>query len=305
MPVWRERPTVEDAGVVGWFRGLLETRPIRPDRSRTLDSERGGRLDRLDLWLLVVLVVATMGLRTFRLAEPYQMHFDEVYHARTATEFLQSWRYGLSHDIYEWTHPHLAKYAMAGGLVLWGQDEVSATSELGTPVTATVVEPRRDDALAGGRAGERLHVATGTEIRTFDLRTRQLIGVMAAPGATALAMSDRARNSSSGSTTGGSGRSMSRRWASAGWRSASHRSSSGPASAHAWTSSSPLDDGVSLMVASGDRLSTVDVASGDVTAGLDLPRSRRPRARRDRLGPGRHAVRDGRSGRRSRPPSRT
>ena len=90
-----------------------------------------------------------MGLRTFRLAEPYQMHFDEVYHARTATEFLQGWRYGLSHDIYEWTHPHLAKYAMAGGIVLWGQDDVSATSELGTPVTASVVEPRRDDSLAG------------------------------------------------------------------------------------------------------------------------------------------------------------
>ena len=32
-----------------------------------------------------------------------------------------------------------------------------------------------------------------------------------------------------------------------------------------------LDDGVSLVVASGDRVSTVDVASGDVTAALDLP----------------------------------
>ena len=102
--------------------------PRRPSAQRS--HEGGGRLDRLDLWLLVVLVVATLGLRTFRLAEPYQMHFDEVYHARTATEFLQGWRYGLTHDIYEWTHPHLAKYAMAGGLVLWGEDDVSATSEL-------------------------------------------------------------------------------------------------------------------------------------------------------------------------------
>ena len=50
-------------------------------------------------------------------ANPARMHFDEVYHARTATEFLQSWRYGISHDIYEWTHPHLAKYAMAAGIV--------------------------------------------------------------------------------------------------------------------------------------------------------------------------------------------
>ena len=70
---------MEEAGFRGWFRGLLETRPIRPDRSATLAGERGGRLDRLDLWFMVVLVVATMGLRTFRLAEPYQMHFDEVY----------------------------------------------------------------------------------------------------------------------------------------------------------------------------------------------------------------------------------
>ena len=62
--------------------------------------------------------LATLGMRTFRLAEPAQMHFDEVYHARTATEFLQGWRYDLDHDIYEWTHPHLAKYAMAGGIVL-------------------------------------------------------------------------------------------------------------------------------------------------------------------------------------------
>ena len=45
-------------------------------------------------WILLVLFCATLGLRTFRLAEPAQMHFDEVYHARTATEFLQGWRYG-------------------------------------------------------------------------------------------------------------------------------------------------------------------------------------------------------------------
>ncbi len=58
-----------------------------------------------------------------------------------------------------------------------------------SPVTAVgrrAAPRRRAD---GGRAGERLHVATGTEIRTYDLRTRALIGAMAAPGATALAMS--------------------------------------------------------------------------------------------------------------------
>ena len=128
------RPSMGELGLTGWFRHRLGERSIRADRSRSLTGERGGRLDRLDLWFLVVLVLATMTLRTFRLAEPYQMHFDEVYHARTATEFLQSWRYGLSHDIYEWTHPHLAKYAMALGMVLWGEDDVKATSDLGVPV---------------------------------------------------------------------------------------------------------------------------------------------------------------------------
>ena len=51
-------------------RARFGQRPVAPDRSAALAHERGGRLDRLDLWLLVVLVVATLGLRTFRLAEP-------------------------------------------------------------------------------------------------------------------------------------------------------------------------------------------------------------------------------------------
>ena len=189
LPTWTPRPGFDQLGVIGWFRSRLTEAPLRPDRSALLRGEGGGRLDKLDLWIVVVLIVGSMVLRGYRLAEPYQMHFDEVYHARTATEFLQAWRYGISHDIYEWTHPHLAKYAMAGGLVLWGQDNVSATSDLGVPVVAATIEPRSVDELQpGGRAGERLHVATGTEIRTYDLTTRALISTIAAPGAIALAI---------------------------------------------------------------------------------------------------------------------
>ncbi|MEA2632733.1 MAG: hypothetical protein QOE66_2952, partial [Chloroflexota bacterium] len=191
VPAWSPRPTIEEVGVIGWFKARLNEPPIRPDRSATLRSEKGGRFDRLDLFLVVLLVVGAMLLRTYRLAEPYQMHFDEVYHARTATEFLQYWRYGLSHDIYEWTHPHLAKYLMAAGIVAWGGDHVTATSDLGVPVRAAAIEPRRvDTTVPGQRAGERLHVATGTEIRTYDLRTRALISVVAAPGAGALAIDE-------------------------------------------------------------------------------------------------------------------
>ncbi len=100
-PAWFDRPSWSEVGPIAWLRAKIDETPIRPDRSRQLATEGRGRLDRLDLWILIVLVVAAMGLRMFRLSEPARMHFDEVYHARTAAEFLQDWRYGLSHYIYE------------------------------------------------------------------------------------------------------------------------------------------------------------------------------------------------------------
>jgi hypothetical protein len=187
LPTWSEGPSFAEVGVIGWLKARLNDRPLRADRSRGLHDEPTGRLDRLDLWFVVVIIVASLGLRVFRLAEPYQMHFDEVYHARTATEFLQDWRYGISHDIYEWTHPHLAKYAMAGGLVAWGDDRVSATSDLGVPVRDALVEPRREDSAGpGGRGGERVHVVTGSELRSYDLQTREPVFAASVPSAVAL-----------------------------------------------------------------------------------------------------------------------
>ena len=82
---------------------------------------------------------------TYRVDEPARMHFDEVYHARTATEFLQDWRYGMTHSIYEWTHPHLAKYAMARGIMPFAGHDVAASSNLGSPVRDATIEPRRPD----------------------------------------------------------------------------------------------------------------------------------------------------------------
>lgn len=189
MPRWevRERPT--DVGLGAWFRARLNDRPIRPDRSRALQGETGGRIDHLDLWVAAVLLVGLMTMRVWRLAEPYQMHFDEVYHARTGTEFLQDWRYGIPHDIYEWTHPHFAKYAIAAGIVAWGDDRVTASSELGVPVTAAVIEPRWDaSSTSANRTGDRLYVATGSEVRAYDLATRALVAVFPVPGASALAI---------------------------------------------------------------------------------------------------------------------
>ena len=163
------------------------------DRTASLVREGGGRIDRLDLWFLLVLVVATLCLRTFRLGEPMRMHFDEVYHARTAIEFLQDWRYGEPHGIYEWTHPHLAKYAIAEGIDLVGNNRVVAESDLGTAVRDAAIEPRWDvaEATAPGamtRGGERLYVATGDSLDVHDLRTRAVLARFAVPGAQAVAV---------------------------------------------------------------------------------------------------------------------
>ena len=188
VPAWFDRPGWTDIGPIGWIRTRINETPIRPDRSRLLSTEGRGRLDRLDLWILIVLVVSAMCLRTFRLAEPARMHFDEVYHARTAAEFLQDWRYGLSHYIYEWTHPHLAKYAMAGGIVLFAGHDTSATSNLGTPVRDAAIEPRRPDPLsATARDGDRVWTATGTGLTGYDLQTRKLVASWPIAGASAVA----------------------------------------------------------------------------------------------------------------------
>ncbi|MEA2549492.1 MAG: hypothetical protein QOE42_2090 [Chloroflexota bacterium] len=203
FPTWTEPGSFAELGPIGWFRSRLGQRPIRADRSRALHDEPTGRLDKLDLWVLVVLVVSLLGIRMFRLSEPYQMHFDEVYHARTATEFLQGWRYGIDHDIYEYTHPHLAKYAMAGGLIAWGDDRVTATSSLGTAVLDATVEPRLDDPdTPGQKDGDRVDVVTGTELRSYDLTTRGLIASVPIGGASALALDTTGNQLFVGSTSG-------------------------------------------------------------------------------------------------------
>ena len=271
LPTWRPRPGLTELGVLGWLRTRLGAPPTRPDRSARLAAERGGRLDRLDLWLVVVLVLASLLLRTFRLAEPYQMHFDEVYHARTATEFLQDWRYGIEHDIYEWTHPHLAKYAMAAGLVLWGGDEVRATSALGVPVRAAVIEPRQASPTSGGaRDSGRLHVATGSEIRTYDLRTGVLRSVVPADGASALAFDATGQQLIVGYDDG---RVATLDTTMLGDAGLDH----GPEPIALATVDHPItqllesDDRTTVVAVSADRLSLVDLAGARVSASLDFP----------------------------------
>jgi Gpi18-like mannosyltransferase/predicted membrane-bound dolichyl-phosphate-mannose-protein mannosyltransferase len=185
VPSWGDRGA-GDSGPLAWIRERFRDRPVRADRSAALARELGGRLDRLDLWLIAVLIVSLATVRLWRLSEPYDMHFDEVYHPRTGMEFLQYWRYGISHDIYEWTHPHLAKYAMALGIVAFGEDRTTATADLGLGTLAdAAVEPRWYD-LLHDRSGDRLWIVGGDEVRAYDLATRAVVGSWPLAGASAI-----------------------------------------------------------------------------------------------------------------------
>ncbi|HYI22745.1 MAG TPA: phospholipid carrier-dependent glycosyltransferase, partial [Candidatus Limnocylindrales bacterium] len=183
MPV--ESPTAQPSvtdQVRGWFAWLTASTSVRRDRSALLVGESGGRLDRRDLMVVLLVFVAAMLLRTYRLEVPYSMHFDEVYHARTATEFLQEWRYGEPHQIYEFTHPHLAKYVMAVGIAGLGNNRVTDEADLGVPVASAVLEERWSPADAlGVRNGDRLLVATGSELRVYDLADGTLETTVSGP----------------------------------------------------------------------------------------------------------------------------
>ena len=190
-----DRPQFVPAWIMRiWHR--LARPSTHPDRSASIDPEKRGRIDKLDIWVVLALAVFIVSTRAYRLDEPQQMHFDEVYHARTATEFLQDWRYSIPHDIYEWTHPHFAKYAIAAGITLFSDDKVQSTDNIGVPVEAVTVQPRTPASPIADPSnpdaqnldityGDRVFVATGSQVRVYDLSTRALVETYAIPGASA------------------------------------------------------------------------------------------------------------------------
>ncbi|MEP7360125.1 MAG: phospholipid carrier-dependent glycosyltransferase [Chloroflexota bacterium] len=172
-PIFDDGPSPEPAAWRVWLGALTDRPSVRRDRSALLVKEPGGRLSRRDVALVLLIFLVSLFMRTYRLEVPYGPHFDEVYHARTAIEFLQDWRYDMPHAIYEFTHPHLAKYAMAVGITLLGNNHVTSTTDLGTPVTDALTETRWDPGdQPGVRDGDRLYVATGQDLRVYDLATK-------------------------------------------------------------------------------------------------------------------------------------
>jgi len=154
-------------------------RPAEPQRKRVdtipkraviAKPEPRRALTRIDVWLLVLVAVSALSLRGWRVGEPTHFQFDEVYHVRTATEFMQEWKYGEAHAIYEYTHPHLAKYLIALGLESFGAPRVDARTTYSTAIGAIATRP--EDALSPGR----LWIAGPDKIDVVDAATRSVVG---------------------------------------------------------------------------------------------------------------------------------
>ncbi len=141
---------------------------LRPDPGDPYLRERGRRIDRVDALVLVALMAFALLFRLYRLDTPRSMHFDEVYHARSATEWLADWEHGWTRDTYEWTHPELAKYLIAAGIVLADPNKVVASQALTAPAPALTVAPQRTDS---GRMGSVTFSAAGSTITARDALT--------------------------------------------------------------------------------------------------------------------------------------
>ncbi|MEO7295994.1 MAG: phospholipid carrier-dependent glycosyltransferase [Candidatus Limnocylindria bacterium] len=141
-------------------------------------GERSRGLDRRDALLLLGIVAFALIFRLWRLDVPRGHHFDEVYHARSAAEWISNWQNGWDRDVYEWTHPMLAKYLIAGGIVLADPNKVVGRSDLEAPSPSIAVAPRRASvghdrslvftAPAGGSTIVASDAETGDEIGRWD-----------------------------------------------------------------------------------------------------------------------------------------
>ncbi|HEX3220045.1 MAG TPA: hypothetical protein VHU77_08480, partial [Candidatus Limnocylindria bacterium] len=146
-----------------WYRRFVDW--LRPDRSDPYLRERGRRLDKLDLAIMAALVLFALVFRLWRLDTPRSMHFDEVYHARSATEWLTDWQEGWTRDTYEWTHPMLAKYLIAAGIVAADPNKIIGQQQVDQPqVALAVASQRADDGIAEsivfGAAGDTITART-------------------------------------------------------------------------------------------------------------------------------------------------
>ncbi|HEY8825975.1 MAG TPA: phospholipid carrier-dependent glycosyltransferase [Candidatus Limnocylindria bacterium] len=132
-----------------------------------------GRLPtRRDVTVAVLVALAVLATRGYRLDWPRDMYFDEVYHARTAFELL------AQREPYEWTHPHLAKEIMALGILAFGDDRV--VGHEGVPPTTVMAAVGNDGLRVYALANGTIEIAergTNPQILTQLLGTPRGIAI--------------------------------------------------------------------------------------------------------------------------------
>ncbi|MDP9269450.1 MAG: hypothetical protein M3P14_00470 [Chloroflexota bacterium] len=152
---------------------------LRVDRSHSLFRDPPRRLDRLDLVLVLTFLLLAFGYRLWRLDTPRSMHFDEVYHARSAMEFLADWEHGWTRDVYEWTHPMVAKYLIAAGMQVADPNKVVGSTPLDRSSPALAVAPRRSSL---GEPRSIAFAASGSTVLALDALTGERVASWDAGG---------------------------------------------------------------------------------------------------------------------------
>ena len=190
----------EDRRVV--VAGLRLPHWLRVDRAHPMYRDPPRRLDRLDLVLVIGFVLLAFVYRDWRSDVPRSMCcFDEIYHARSAIEFLSDWEHGWTRDVYEWTHPMVAKYLIAAGIELANPNQVVTTTTLDAPATAVTVAPRR---AAFGQQRSVAFVGEGSRVDALDALSGERLASWQVTGAVAsLAYDDADRRLLVGNAAGG------------------------------------------------------------------------------------------------------
>ena len=139
----------------------------------------GGPPSRRDIAVAFLVALVVLVTRGYRLDQPRDMYFDEVYHARTAFELL------AQREPYEWTHPHLAKEIMALSILALGDDRVVGTeSGVGTGTAFAVTNDGLRVYAANGvlttidRSGARRDIAIlGSDVAALAVDGRRIFTV--------------------------------------------------------------------------------------------------------------------------------
>ena len=153
---------------------------LAPNPADAYLREPRRRLDRRDALILLALVAFALVFRLWRLDQPRSQHFDEAYHARSAAEFLSDWEHGWNRDVYEWTHPMLAKYLIAGGIALADPNKVVASTPLDAPSPVLAVAPRRES--SGFDRSIAFTADGGSTITAADAETGEAVASWTAGG---------------------------------------------------------------------------------------------------------------------------